>query len=169
MASTVLVVDDVPSVLNLLNNALTAHSYNVLTAPSAEAALEILHHHPVDVVISDERMPGMCGSEFLAIVSNKYPDTVRIILTGHASLDAAIRAINEAGIYRFLTKPCNMADLALTIRQALEKKNLENENRRLTDIVRRQDAELATLERRHPGITQVKRDAGGAIIIDEDG
>jgi two-component system probable response regulator PhcQ len=73
----------------------------------------------VDVVISDEKMPGMSGSEFLSLVRQEYPDTIRIILTGYGSLESAIRAINEGEIYRLFTKPCNVIDLAITIRLAL--------------------------------------------------
>ena len=168
MIRTVLVVDDVPSIRELMEDALSSKTYRVLTAASAEAALEVLKHHRADVVISDEKMPGMTGTEFLSRVRKRYPETVRIILTGHATLDAAIRAINEGEIYRFLTKPCNLVDLTVTIRQALAQKDLERENRRLTAIVKQQAASLHALERHHPGITQVKRDRGGAVII-EDG
>jgi len=75
-----------------LKDALANEPYDILSAASAEEALPILDREQVDVVISDEKMPGMSGSEFLAIVRQEYPDTVRMILTGHASLESAIRA-----------------------------------------------------------------------------
>ena len=167
MQHTVLVVDDEPVIREMLTEALTREPYEILCAGSAEEALAILSQEPVDVVLSDEKMPGMDGSEFLAIVRQQYPDTIRMILTGHASLESAIRAINEGEIYRFFTKPCNMVDLMVTIRQALQQKELMAENQRLHQTVQQQSLSLETLEKQHPGITKVKRDARGVVIIDE--
>jgi two-component system probable response regulator PhcQ len=107
MPRRVLFVDDEPHVTESLKRALRKEPYEVLSANSADEALEVLARQPVDVVISDEKMPGMQGSEFLAVVCKQYPETIRIIMTGHGSIEAAIRAINEGEIYRFLTKPCN--------------------------------------------------------------
>ncbi len=168
MQHTILIVDDEPSIRELLTDALSREPYDVLCAGSAEEALGIIDKKPVDVVLSDEKMPGMSGSEFLAIVRQQYPDTIRMILTGHASLEAAIRAINEGEIYRFFTKPCKMVDLTVTIRQALQHKDLMAENQRLLSIVKQQSLSLEALERQHPGITKIKRDASGAVIIDEE-
>jgi len=95
MEHKVLIVDDEPTITDLLKDALANEPYDILSAASAEEALPILDREQVDVVISDEKMPGMSGSEFLAIVRQEYPDTVRMILTGHGSLESAIRAINE--------------------------------------------------------------------------
>jgi len=168
MQYTILVVDDEPPIRDLLRDALSREPYDVLCAGSAKEALAILAKEPVDVVISDEKMPGMSGSEFLAMARQQYPHTIRMILTGHASLETAIRAINEGEIYRFFTKPCNMVDLIVTIRQALRQKELMAENQRLLNIVKQQAFSLSDLERRHPGITKVKRDPGGAVIIDDE-
>ena len=167
MQHTVLVVDDEPVIREMLTEALTREPYEILCAGSAEEALSILSQESVDVVLSDEKMPGMDGSEFLAIVRQQYPDTIRMILTGHASLESAIRAINEGEIYRFFTKPCNMVDLMVTIRQALRQKELMAENQRLHQTVQQQSLSLEALEKQHPGITKVKRDARGVVIIDE--
>jgi DNA-binding NtrC family response regulator len=163
-----LIVDDQPAIRDMLVEALSRESYKVLSAASAEEAFDLLKREPVDVVISDEKMPGMSGSKFLSIVREKYPQTIRIILTGHASLELAIRAINEGEIYRFFTKPCNIVDLSVTIRQALQQRDLETENQRLLKLVRQQALSLQALEKRSPGITKVKRDSGGAVIIDDD-
>ena len=168
MSRKVLFVDDEPHVTDSLKRALRKEPYEVQSANSAESALKILAREPVDVVISDEKMPGMQGSEFLAVVCKQYPETIRIILTGQGSMEAAIRAINEGEIYRFLTKPCNEVDLAITIRQALELKDLMVISRRLLEKNKRQSAILQELEKEHPGITRVKRDSTGAIIMDED-
>lgn len=124
--NTVLLVDDEPNVLEGFQRGLRKEPYTVLTATSAEEGLRILAHTPVDVVISDEQMPKIKGSEFLAKVHREYPKTIRIILTGQASLESAIRAINDGEIYRFLTKPCSVVELAKIIRKALLIKKLTN-------------------------------------------
>ena len=120
MTHTILVVDDQQPLLDLLREALQRESYQVFCAGSAEEALPILSRQHVDVIISDEKMPGMSGTELLAIARKKYPESIRIILTGHANLKSALRAINEGEVYRFFTKPYNLLDLAATIGQALQ-------------------------------------------------
>jgi two-component system probable response regulator PhcQ len=168
MPYTVLIVDDQTVIRELLEEALTRERYNIFSAPSAEAALKIIDSQPVDVVITDEKMPGMQGTQFLGIVRRRHPDTIRIVLTGHASLETAIRAINEGEIYRFFTKPCNIVDLMVTVRQGLEQRELQRENRRLRQLVDRQANTLEALEKQCPGITDVKRDIDGTVIIDLD-
>lgn len=168
MAHTILVVDDQQPVLDLLRETLRRESYQVFTAVSAEEALPILARQPIDLIISDEKMTGMSGTEFFTIVRKRYPDTVRIILTGHANLNSALRAINEGEVYRFFTKPCNLIELTVAVRQALQHKDLVKENQRLVDMVRKQSLSIKTMEKRYPGISKIKRDPGGAIIIDED-
>lgn len=161
MQPRILIVDDQPLVLEVLIEILSRGPYTIMGAESAEEALELMNHEPIDVVISDERMPGMQGSEFLAVVRKQYPDTVRIILTGHASVEAAIRAINESEIFRFLTKPANSQDLHKAVKDALAHKG----HKKGSD---QDDSLLQNLEKQAPGITQVKRDDDGVIIIDED-
>ncbi len=168
MAQKVLIVDDERTVTDLLQDALSSEPYELISASSAEEALALLDEEQIDVVISDEKMPGISGTEFLAIVRRRYPDTIRMILTGHASLDTAIRAINEGEIYRFFTKPCNVFDLAITIRQALQQRALMKEAKRLLQIAKEQGSILEELEQRYPGITKVKRGRGGEVLMDED-
>ena len=166
MNHKVLIVDDETATRDVLKEAFSQEPYEVLIAGSADEALEIFSREPVDVVISDEKMPGMTGSEFLAVVRKKYPDTIRMILTGHADLQAAIRAINEGEIYRFFTKPCNMIDLAITVRQALQHKETVEESQRLQKVVKQQSDLLGDIEKEYPGITDVKRNKEGAIILE---
>lgn len=168
MAYSVLLVDDESNVIEALMRALHKEPYEIFSAGSADEALDILAHQTVDVVVSDEMMPGMKGSELLALVNNEYPETVRIMLTGHANLDSALRAINEGQIYRYLQKPCNELELKLTIRQAIQRKELASKSRRLLQKVRHQDSILKQLEGAHPGITRVERDLSGTIVIAED-
>ncbi len=118
MSHTILLVDDEPNVLEGLTRALRKELYEILTANSVEEAAQQLEDHSVDLIISDEEMPGMSGTEFLARVARNYPDVVGIVLTGHPTLPAALRAMNEGKVYQFFTKPCNEIDLAKTNRRA---------------------------------------------------
>ena len=165
---SILVVDDQQTIRHLLSETLTHEGYTVETAASAEEALRLMKQAPADAVISDERMPGMSGTSFLAVVRKKFPETIRIVLTGYATLDSAIKAINEGEIYRFFTKPCNLFDLVFTIGQALDKRSLERENQRLSQIVQRQETAIARMEKKYPGISRVKKDRDGAILLDLD-
>jgi len=168
MKHKVLIVDDEQSTRKLMKEALGMEPYQLLIADSAEKALEIFKKEPVDVVISDEMMPGMPGSEFLALVRQKYPDTIRMILTGHASIESAIRAINEGQIYHFFTKPCRIYDLAITIRKALQQKELMKKSRELLRLAKRQSSFIEEIEKKYPGITRVKKDDRGEILLGED-
>jgi two-component system, probable response regulator PhcQ len=109
----------------------------------------------------------MPGAEFLARVSDRFPHVVRIMLTGHASLDAAIKAINKGAIYRFFTKPWDDFELRFAVKSAIEKYDLEEENRRLLDIVRKQAINLKLLEKEFPGITQLEYDEKGRILVQD--
>ena len=167
MNHSVLVVDDESTIREMLRDVLSREPYDVFIAGSAAEGLEILDREHVDVVISDEKMPGMLGSEFLAIVRQKYPDTIRMILTGYASLEAAIRSINEGEIYRFFTKPCNVFDLAVTVRQALQHKELMKEAQKMLKVLKQQSTLIEDLEKRYPGITEVKRNKEGEVILED--
>jgi len=169
MTHKILVVDDEPHVTEALKRMLHREPYEVLTANYANEALQVLAQQPVDVVISDEKMPGIQGVEFLSLVYQHFPDTIRIMLTGHANLDTAVRAINEGQIYRFLMKPCNEKEIRLSIRQAIQQKELAEKSRQLLQKVKEQDIVLRRLERENPGITRVDRDTSGTIIIEEIG
>jgi EAL domain-containing protein (putative c-di-GMP-specific phosphodiesterase class I) len=119
----VLFVDDEPAVMRALSLAVRKEPYEIRTAVSGHAALELFAEAPFDVIVSDERMPGMSGSDLLSQVRERYPSTVRIILSGQATLEAAVRAINGAEIYRFLMKPCPAEEIAVTIREALARRD----------------------------------------------
>ena len=120
MVRRVLFVDDDARVTEAIRRSLRGQPYEILTASSAKEVLRVLAKQAVAVIVADEKMPEMRGSELLAIVLDRYPDTVRLILTGHANLDAAIDAINRAQVHRFLQKPCSAEDLAFWVSQALE-------------------------------------------------
>jgi two-component system, probable response regulator PhcQ len=169
MRDAILIVDDEPGVIAALKRVLLEEPYDVLAAAGGEEGLTLLKREAgrIKVVLSDERMPGMPGAAFLAVVREYYPDTVRIILTGHASIESMMKAVNSGEIYRFLTKPWDDMDLRLAVRAAVEKSNLEEENRRLLRTVRRQAQDLKALEERHPGITRTERAARGRLILPE--
>ncbi len=116
----VLLVDDDENLLRGLARALRFQPYHVYTARSGEEALHVLKSQPIDVIVADEKMPGLSGGDLLAWVAANCPEVVRIVLTGHPSAESAIRAINEADVFRFFTKPCDTVRLALAIRQAIE-------------------------------------------------
>lgn len=102
----VLLVDDEQHVVDGLRRALEEYPYSIQTATSAEQALRKFADEPFDVIVADERMPGMQGSELLTVIANDFPMTGRILLTGYGTPEAAARAVNEAGVVRFLVKPC---------------------------------------------------------------
>jgi two-component system, probable response regulator PhcQ len=165
--ATILLVDDEPQVTDALKRALRREPYDFLAAASGAAAQAILDKQHVDVIISDEQMPGMSGSEFLSQVRKQFPRTIRMILSGQASLDAAVRAINEGEVYRFFLKPCNPTDLVFTIQQALAHKRLEEQSRRLLREYQRQAAALAKLKLDGPDLLRLNTDEHGLLVIDE--
>ncbi|HDH06563.1 MAG TPA: response regulator [Nitrospirae bacterium] len=167
MNNSMLLVDDEPGVISALKRSLIEESYNIYTANSGIEGLAILKDNKIKLVISDEKMPGMTGSEFLAAVKKMFPETLRMMLTGHASIQAAMNAVNNGEIYRFFTKPWNDIEIKLAIRSAIEKYDLEAENRRLLKTVKRQANELQQLEKLHPGITNLEKDQQGSVVIPE--
>lgn len=148
---TVLLVDDEESILNSLRRLLRSQPYNVLLATSGAQALEILAQQPIDLVMSDARMPNMDGATLLAYVHLHYPHTTRIMLTGYADPSAIIKAINEGQIHRYISKPWHDEELLLTLRQSLAYQHSERERVRLVQETRDQNEQLkqlnATLEK----------------------
>lgn len=114
----VLFVDDEVKILRSLTRDLEDEPFSVLTAESGEQALRILENEHIDIVVSDQRMPGMTGSELLGMIRRKYPDICRIMLSGHADMNAALQAINEGRISRFLVKPVSSEELSSAINDA---------------------------------------------------
>lgn len=165
MKNRILLVDDESNVLSALKRALFDESLEIVSATSAEEALAILKEEHFKVVISDERMNGMQGSEFLAQLRLLYPDTIRIMLTGHATLKAAIKAVNEGEIYRFFSKPWDDHDLIFAIRSSIEKFDMDAEKRRLLATIKEQSLEFKVLEKRYPGISRVQKDSSGAFVL----
>jgi len=141
----ILCVDDEPNILSALRRLFRPSGFEVLTAESAHAGLAILESQPVEVVISDMRMPEMNGTQFLEIVRERWPGTVRMLLTGYADVQLILGAINRGEIYRYITKPWDDNDVLLAARHAVERKRLEEEKQRLEALTRIQNEELKEL------------------------
>ena len=166
----IMIVDDEESIRNSIVRALRKEDYELIAVSSGKEALELLEEKEkeIDLIMSDHLMPEMTGLEFLKKAKEKYPDILRIILTGHADVETIISSINEGEIYRFLTKPWNDEDLKITIRLSLAHLDLIRENKELHSVVKEQMDYIKILEKKHPGITTIERDESGAIIIPDE-
>lgn len=140
----ILCVDDEKNILRALTRLfLDRPDYQILTAASGEEGLKILNSRsPIPVVISDYRMPGMNGVDFLKAVRKGWPDTVRIVLSGYADASAVVSAINEGQIYKFIPKPWNEDELKTTLTKAVEWYTLHQKNIRLTEELKQKNLEL---------------------------
>jgi putative nucleotidyltransferase with HDIG domain len=139
----ILFVDDEANILSALKRLMVDEPFEVLTAGSGKEALEMLSRdNNVAVIVSDQRMPQMNGAEFLEQAKVIAPDSGRLVLTGYADIQAAVDAINKGGAYRYIAKPWNDAELITVLREAASRYALLHENKRLTQIVHRQNAEL---------------------------
>jgi response regulator RpfG family c-di-GMP phosphodiesterase len=117
---TVLCVDDEPGILSALKRALRSPDIAVITATSGDQALEVMAELPIDLVISDMRMPGMDGAQLLERICRDWPDTVRILLTGYSDTAATVLAVNRGRIFRYLHKPWDERELVQSVREGLE-------------------------------------------------
>ncbi|NYT23538.1 response regulator [Alcaligenaceae bacterium] len=152
MPATLLLVDDEPNVLRSLRRVLRRDSYRILTSESAAAALATLEENEVDLIISDVRMPGMDGASLLSKVRARWPQCMRILLTGYPDLGATINAINHGEIHRYVAKPWSDAELQIVIRQSLDFQFADRDRARLESLTRQQNQQLmawaAELEQR---------------------
>ncbi len=140
---TLLLVDDEESVLSSLRRLLRRAGYKIVVARNGEEGLARLGEHDVDVILSDQRMPGMTGVEFLRRAKELYPDTMRLVLSGYTELQSITDAINEGAIYKFLTKPWDDERLAGHVAEAFQRKEMADDNRRLAAQLRQANEELA--------------------------
>lgn len=141
----ILCVDDEPNILSSLRRLFRNHGYQVMTAEGGAAGLQMLETKSVDLVISDMRMPEMDGAHFLENVRARWPDTIRLLLTGYSDISSIVEAINRGEIYRYITKPWDDNDILLIVRHALERHALEKEKQRLEALTLQQNEELKTL------------------------
>lgn len=143
MQRVLLVVDDEENILRAVVRLLRRDGYAVLTATGGQQGLELLAQHPVGVILSDQRMPGMTGSEFLERAKALRPQTVRLMLSGYTDLQSVTDAINRGAIYKFLTKPWDDELLRANVREAFEQYELRTERDRLAGELHALNQQLA--------------------------
>jgi response regulator RpfG family c-di-GMP phosphodiesterase len=141
----VLFVDDEPSILSSLRRLFRPLGYRVLLAESGKAGIAFLETEPVDLVVSDMRMPEMDGAELLERVRERWPAVGRILLTGYADINSTVAAINRGQIHRYIAKPWDDRELIMCVQDALERRRLEKENRELQRLTQQQNEELQAL------------------------
>ena len=142
MDRVLLLVDDEENITSALTRLLRRDGYHILRANSGLAGLELLSSNRVGVIISDQRMPGMTGTEFLTRVKERYPDTVRIVLSGYTELNSVTEAINRGAVYKFLTKPWEDELLRENVAEAFQRYEMKIENARLTRELQQANDEL---------------------------
>jgi DNA-binding NtrC family response regulator len=141
MAIGVLYVDDEINNLNSFKAAFR-RDFEIFTAISAKEGRKILDSQEIGVIITDQRMPGMTGIEFLESILSVYPDTIRILLTGFSDINAVMDAINRGQVYKYLVKPWQNDELKMYIENALEIYNLRKENKELANKLQKAYAVL---------------------------
>ncbi len=139
---TILIVDDEEYVLNSLKRLLHRDGYRILTAMSAEEGYRILTENDVQLIVTDQRMPGESGIEFLAKTKKDFPDVIRTILSGYTDVDSITESINKGHIFKFFYKPWDENNLRLEIKQCLEQYELIRKNRELNELIVKKNKEL---------------------------
>ena len=122
-----------------------------------------MESRPINLIVSDHRMPGMTGGELLKTVREKYPETIRIMLTGFADVNSIMGAVKEGAVYKFITKPWNDEDLRLTVSLALQQFVLMQENPKLKDLARQQQIKIKSFA----GLFEQNRGMLGDILVKE--
>jgi CheY-like chemotaxis protein len=166
---TLLLVDDEAHVLSSLKRLFRPDGYRILTAQSGAEGLAVLAQQAVDVILSDQRMPGMSGVDFLRQAKQLCPDTVRMTLSGYAELQSIIDAVNEGAVVKFLTKPWEDDRLRVHIAEAFRHKALADENRRLGAELGRANADLAGLNLRLQRMLAQQRDHAELLLAGAGG
>lgn len=161
---TILVVDDEEFFIEYIQRILSDENYNVISASSGQEGIALLEKQQVIMVISEYKIPLMNGLEFLEKVRIIYPDILTIMVTDHADIELVIKAVNEAGVYKFLLKSWDDIDFKNTIKKTLESLQVIKERDVLIRKVKTHEATLKDLEKRYPGITKVEKDEDGYIL-----
>jgi DNA-binding NtrC family response regulator len=165
-ATAVLFVDDDRSILRMILRTLRGATFEILTAESASEALALMRQRRVDVVVSDIDMPRVSGIDLLKIVRREFPSALRMLLTGGATLDRALAAINEGEVHRFFTKPFNAELFDATMRDLAERVDKLRRDGEIEARQGRRDELLRWVERVFPGTLDVVRDDRGRIVIE---
>ncbi|MCC8423441.1 response regulator [Mucilaginibacter sp. UR6-11] len=149
MAIGVLYIDDEINNLNSFKAAFR-RDFEIFTASSAREGRKILDSQEIGVIVTDQRMPGMTGIEFLESILPVYPDTIRILLTGFSDINAVMDAINRGQVYKYLVKPWQNDELKMYIENALEIYNLRQENKELASKLQLAYAQLDAMGKPRP-------------------
>ncbi|WPC06950.1 response regulator [Pseudomonas benzenivorans] len=167
-------VDDEPQVLKSLQRLLHPQGWQIHAFDDVYQALDALTEHQYAVIASDYRMPHLDGITYLKFAKQRQPDAMRLMLTGHGDRQSMMQAINEAEVYRFISKPWEDYEVEAALRSAIDLHLLRSENQRLLERVHeqqsaldRQQQELLRLEAENPGLTRVLRDTDGSILIED--
>ncbi|AOE83180.1 response regulator [Pseudomonas sp. TCU-HL1] len=166
-------VDDEPHILSALKRLLQPYHWELHLVHDVEAALAALDEHDYAVIVSDLKMPKFDGITYLQFARQRQPNALRMLLSAHGDRHTLMQAINKAEVHRFLSKPWQDDEIESALRGALDLYLLRDENRRLLKQLRdqqsvlyRQREELLRLEAEHPGLTQVRRDRDGAVLLE---
>lgn len=169
-------LDDEPNILTALKRLLRPHGWEVHTYNNVEDALGGLLEHDYAVIISDYQMPTADGVTYLQFAKQRQPDALRLVLSAYGDRNSMIKAINQAEVYRYLSKPWDDYEVVAAIKSAIDLYELKRENRRLLEqvdaqkqLLRAREQELLRLEEENPGITRVQRDEDGSVIIGNHG
>lgn len=170
----ILLLDDEPQILKTLQRVLRPHNWEVHAFSDVQEALDALTVHEYAVIVSDLKMPHLDGITYLQFAKQRQPNAVRILLTGHFDRQSMMQAINQAEVYRFVSKPWEDLEIETVLKSAIDMYLLRYENQRLLLQVRqqqsaieRQQQELMRLEAEHPGLTRVTRDDDGAVLLED--
>jgi len=169
MPQTVLIVDDEVILLEALRRSFRRETFGVHIASSAMEAMNILQEHDIDVVVSDDEMPGVSGVEFLSQIRTLYPSTMRIMLTGRATVERMTQAVNEGSVFRFLMKPCPAPVLVQAVHHALDHKLLIDRGTEAIIAMRRQAAILGWIGGQQPDLlSRAVQAVAGVHVKPED-
>ncbi len=144
----VLYIDDEPNNITSFKAAFR-RTFTIFTAESAAEGREILEKEPIDVILSDQRMPKMTGIEFFQSILEVHPDPIRILITGYTDINAVIDAINVGQVYKYLTKPWNESDIKNSVEKAFEVVELRRKNKELTEKLIEANKKLEFLARQN--------------------
>ncbi|MBY6221886.1 response regulator [Marinobacter nauticus] len=168
-------VDDEPNILSSLRRLLKPQGWQVDTFNRVEGALGGLLEHEYAVIVSDYQMPTADGVTYLQFAKQKQPHAIRLVLSAYGDRESMIKAINQAEVYRYLSKPWDDYEVVAAIKSAIDLYQLQKENQRLREendaqraMIKAREEELLRLESDNPGITRVRRDADGSVLLTDD-
>lgn len=165
--NSVLFVDDEILITNSLRRGLIDEKYSMFFANSGEDALRIMDNEAIDVLVTDMKMPEMNGLQLLKIVKDKFPDTIRIVLSGYTQLPQVLITVNQASIFKFITKPWNLEqEFKYVIREAIEFYNFKAEQRNSKEILEKKNVTFQNMLRKYDNvIKEVKEEVEQVIIM----